>query len=78
LAVTTATELALAGAEFAAGFDFADVGTCADGFEEGKAGGCAGYGGVGEDLGVDDERDFRDGGDLMATSEEEGWDGGGS
>jgi hypothetical protein len=78
LAVAAATELALTGAELAGVLDLVDVGRGADGLEEGEGGRGAGDGGALEDLGVDDERDLGDGGDLVAAGEEEGWDGRGS
>lgn len=76
LAVTAATELTLSGAELAGSLDLGDVGTGSDGAEESDGSSGAGDRGVGEDLGVDHERNLWDGGDLVTAGEEEGWDGG--
>lgn len=78
LAVAAATELALTGAQLARVLDLLDIGGGTDGLEEGDSGRGAGDGGTLEDLGVDDERDLGDGGDLVAAGEEEGGDGRGS
>ena len=77
LTVTTVSKFSLAGSEFAGVGDFVEVGAGADGFEELEGGGCLGDRGVVEGFGGDDEGDFWDGGDLMATGQEERWDGGG-
>ena len=76
LAVTAATELTLSGAELAGSLDLGDVCAGSDGGEESHGSGGACDRGVGEDLGVDHERNFWDGGDLVTAGEEEGWDGG--
>lgn len=78
LAVAAATELALTGAELAGGLDLGEVCTGTDGVQESDGCGSAGDGGIGEDLGVDDEGNLWDGGDLVTTGKEEGWDGRGS
>jgi hypothetical protein len=78
LAVTTATELTLTCAELAGGLDLGDIGTSTNGVQEGDGSGGAGDGGTSEDLRVDDKWDLWDGGDLVTTGEEEGWNGRGS
>ena len=73
--MATATELTLAGAEFAGFGDFADVGAGTDGFEEAEGCGRFADGGAFEGFRGDDERDFGDGGDAVAAGLEEGGDG---
>jgi hypothetical protein len=77
LAVTAATELSLTRAKLARVLDLLDVGRGADGLQKTGSGGGARDGGAGEDLGVDDQRDLGDVGDLVAAGQEEGGDGGG-
>lgn len=72
LAVATATELALAGAELLGLLGLLNVGTGTDSTEQGESGSRLGNGGVGKDLGVDNQGNLGDGGDLVAAGEEEG------
>lgn len=78
LAVTAATELTLTGAELLGSLNLGDICASSDRVEESHGSGGACDRGVGEDLGVDHERNLWDGGDLVTASEEEGWDGGSS
>jgi hypothetical protein len=77
LAVAAATELALTGAELLGLLGLVNVSTSTDGAEERDGGGGLGHGGGLEELGVDDERDLRDGHDLVTAGEEERGSGGG-
>jgi hypothetical protein len=77
LAVTAATELSLTRAKLARVLDLLDVGRGADGLQKTGSGGGARDSSAGEDLGVDDQRDLGDVGDLVAAGQEEGGDGGG-
>ena len=67
LAVTTASELAFARAKFAACAHFCNIGTGADGLEEGKR--CGGLCdlGVCKGIGGYDEGNLGDGGDVVAA-----------
>lgn len=78
LTVAAATELTLTSAELAGGLDLLDVLGGAYTLEEVDSSGSLGDGGVGEDLRVDNERNFWDLGDLVTTGKEESRDGGGS
>lgn len=71
LAVTTATELALSGAELLGVLGLFEVGASADGLEESQGGGSAGVGTGVEESGIDNERDLGDGHDLVTTGHEE-------
>ena len=77
LAVSAATELAFASAEFAGFLDFDDVGAGADEFEEGCGGGGLDQSGTFEGCARYDEGDLGDGGDAVPAGEEEGWNGAG-
>jgi hypothetical protein len=77
LAVTAATELSLTCAKLAGVLNLLDVGRGADGLQKTGSGGGARDSSAGEDLGVDDQRDLGDVGDLVAAGQEEGGDGGG-
>jgi|SRR6266536_3165609 len=75
LAVTASTELTLTSAELAGSLDLVNICGSADGLEETESSGCACNSGAGEDLGVDDKRDFWDGCDLVTTGHQESWNG---
>lgn len=75
LAVPSTTEFTLSGAQLAGLFDLADVGSSTDRLEETESSGCAGNGGSGKDSAVDDEGYLGNGGDLVATGEEESGNG---
>jgi hypothetical protein len=78
LAVAAATELALTGTELLGLLGLVDFGTGTNGAEQRDGGGGLGHGGGLEELGVDNERDLRDGHDLVTAGEEErGGSGGG-
>lgn len=78
LAVAAATELALAGAELLGALDLLNIGTGTNSLQEAESGGSLGSGSGLESSGVDDERNLRNGHDLVAAGEEERGDGGGS
>lgn len=78
LAVTAATELALAGAQLLGALDLLDIGTGTDGLQETESGGSLGSGSSLENSGVDDEGNLRNGHDLVTAGEEERGNGGGS
>jgi hypothetical protein len=78
LAVTAATELTLTSTELAGVLDLGDLWAGTDGVQETNGSGGLGDSGAGENLGVDDQWDLWDRGDLVTTGEEEGWDGRGS
>jgi hypothetical protein len=75
LSVTAATEFTLTCAELSGGLDLVNVCGSTDWFEESVGGGGLGDSCVGEDLGVDDERNFWDRGDLVTAGKEKSWDG---
>lgn len=75
LAVAAATELALTGANLLGALDLLDVGTGANGLEEGQSGSSAGNGVSGNKLGVDDEGNLGDGHDLVTTGQQQRRDG---
>lgn len=75
LAVAAATELALTGAELLGALDLLQVGAGTDGLQQTESGGGLGGGSALEGGGVDDERDLRDGRDLVTTGEQQGGDG---
>lgn len=74
LTVTASTKLTLTRAELAGSLDLADISTGSNSLQESKSGRCTGNGSTGENLGVDDEGNFGDGGDLVTTGKEESWD----
>lgn len=75
LAVAAATELALTGAELLGALDLLQIGAGTDGLQQTESGGGLGGGSALEGGGVDDERNLRDGRDLVTTGEQEGGDG---
>lgn len=75
LAVAAATELALTGAELLGALDLLQVGAGTDGLQQTESGGGLGGGSALEGGGVDDERNLRDGRDLVTTGEQERGDG---
>lgn len=78
LSVTTASEFTLTGTELSGSLDLLNIGQSTDSLEETSSGGSACDLSTLEDLGVDNERNFSDFGDLVTTGEEESWDTGGS
>ena len=75
LAEAAVTELTLTGTDLAGLLDLGEVGTGAEGLEEGDGSLGLGDGVVLEGFGVDDERDLGDLSDAVAAGEEEGGDG---
>jgi hypothetical protein len=75
LTVTAATKLTLTGAKLAGCLNLLDIWGCTNSLQETESGGSSGNGSTGEDLGVNNERNFWDGGDLVTTGEEESWNG---
>ncbi len=65
-------------AEPAGGLDFADIGTSTDCVQETNGSGSFNEGSAGENLGVDNERNFGNGLNFMATGQEERWNRGSS
>lgn len=78
LSVTAASEFTLTGTELSGSLDLLNIGQSTDSLKETSSGGSACDLSTLEDLGVDDERNFSDFGDLVTTGEEESWDTGGS
>lgn len=78
LSVAAVSQLTLSGAELLGSLDLLDIGTSTDGLEEGEGCGCLGNSGVGEGGRGNDEGNLGDGGDLVATGEEESGGGRGS
>jgi len=78
LAVAAATELALTGTELLGALDLLEIGTGANGLEEGEGGSSAGDGATLNESRVDNQGNLRDGHDLVATSKQERGGGGGS
>lgn len=76
--MAAATELTLTGTELARSLDLADIGIGTNGLEKTHSSGSARDSSTGEYLGVDDQRNLWDGGNLVATGEEESWDRGSS
>lgn len=71
LAVSATTELALASTELLGASDLVQVGTSSDSLEKGDGGSSAAQGTTVEQSRVDDERDLRDGHDLVTTSQQQ-------
>jgi hypothetical protein len=78
LAVAAATELALTGTELLGVLDLGDVLTSTDGLQEAESSGGLGDSSTLENSGVNDQRDLRDGVDLVTTGLEQRNSGGGS
>lgn len=78
LAVTTAPHLALTSAELLGALDLFDIGTGTDGLQQTESSGGLGVLGTLESGRVDDKGNLGDGGDLVATGEEERGNGRGS
>ena len=77
LAEAAASKLTLTSAELAGLLDLLELGTGADGGQEGDGVGGLGDGVTADEGGVDDEGNLGDLGDLVAARQEEGSDGGG-
>lgn len=75
LAVAATTELALTGAELLGALDLLQVRAGTDGLQKTESAGGLGGGSALEGGGVDDQRDLRDGRDLVTTGEQQGGDG---
>jgi hypothetical protein len=75
LSVSAATELTLSCAELAGVLHLVDIWGRTDGRQEAESGGGFGDAGTLEHLGVHDEWDFGNGGDLVTAGEEESRDG---
>jgi hypothetical protein len=78
LAVTSATELALTSTELLGVLDLLNIGTSANSLQEAESSSGLGNGSTLEDGGVDNQRNLRDGVDLVATGLEQGNGSGGS
>lgn len=78
LAVAAVSQLTLTGTELLGSLDLLEVSTGTDGLEEGDGSGGLGDGSVAEGGRVDDERDLRNGGDLVTTGHQESGGGRGS
>lgn len=78
LAVTSATELALTSTELLGVLDLLNIGTSANSLQEAESSSGLGNGSTLEDGRVDNQRNLRDGVDLVATGLEQGNGSGGS